>query len=148
MSSASASTIMDNDAFRTIINKQRKSVTPEKSTKEIAREAVENEFQNKRRRGGGGGRRGRGDYNVDGYRSNSGGSSDEGVNGAGRQSAKDEGGDARPDELRPMLGMTKRTKLRARPFDSELTTDASAPFALAIKLALQLSSSGMECQTS
>ena len=83
---------MDNDAFRAIINKQRKSVAPEKSTKEIAREAVENEFQNKRRRGGGGGRRGRGNYNVDGYRSNSGGSSDEGVNGAGRQSAKDKAG--------------------------------------------------------
>ena len=69
---------MNNDAFRALINKQRTSTSGEKSTKEIAREAVENEFQKKRRRGvggGGGGRRGRG-FNT-GRGSDSGGSSDE-----------------------------------------------------------------------
>jgi hypothetical protein len=68
---------MNNDAFRALINKQRTSTSGEKSTKEIAREAVENEFQKKRRRGGGGGgRRGRGfNSGLDG--SDSGGSSDE-----------------------------------------------------------------------
>jgi len=66
---------MNNDAFRALINKQRTSTSGEKSTKEIAREAVENEFQKKRRRGVGGGRRGRG-FNA-GRGSDSGGSSDE-----------------------------------------------------------------------
>ena len=67
---------MNNDAFRALINKQRTSTSGEKSTKEIAREAVENEFQTKRRRGGGGGgKRGRG-FNA-GRGSDSGGSSDE-----------------------------------------------------------------------
>jgi hypothetical protein len=46
---------MDNEAFRSLVNKQVKS------TKEIAREAVETEFREKaqKRGGGGGGRRGR-----------------------------------------------------------------------------------------
>mmetsp|Transcript_32596 Transcript_32596/g.78948 ORF Transcript_32596/g.78948 Transcript_32596/m.78948 type:complete len:553 (+) Transcript_32596:40-1698(+) len=80
---------MNNDAFRALINKQRSSSAAEKSTKEIAREAVEDEFQKKRRRGGGGGggRRGRGF--DDGYGSDSGGSSDEDAGGKLRERGKD-----------------------------------------------------------
>lgn len=76
---------MNNDAFRALINQQRKSSGAEKSTKEIAREAVENEFENKRRRGGGGGggRRGRGDYD------DSDGSSDDETGGRNLRSEKD-----------------------------------------------------------
>eukprot|EP01082_Thalassiosira_pseudonana_P005491 g4865.t1 g4865 contig18:104598-106301(+) len=70
---------MDNAAFRALVNQGRKS------TKEIAREAVETEFHKKKRRGGGGGRRGGGGGRGgdEGYASDSGGSSDD-----------DEGGDA------------------------------------------------------
>lgn len=52
---------MDNNAFRTLVNQKVKS------TKEIAREAVETEFRQKaQKRGGGGGRRSRGgDYDSD-----------------------------------------------------------------------------------
>mmetsp|Transcript_14034 Transcript_14034/g.21042 ORF Transcript_14034/g.21042 Transcript_14034/m.21042 type:complete len:582 (+) Transcript_14034:84-1829(+) len=51
---------MDNNAFRTLVNQQLKS------TKEIAREAVESEFrQKKQKRGGGGGRRSRVEYDSD-----------------------------------------------------------------------------------
>lgn len=67
---------MNNDAFRALINKQHISTAGEKSTKEIAREAVENEFQKKRRRGGGGSRRGRG-FNAGNDGSDSCDSSDE-----------------------------------------------------------------------
>ena len=71
---------MNNDAFRALINKQRQETTAEKSTKEIAREAVENEFQKKRSRIGGG-KRGRGGFNQ-GYGSDSdGASSDDGLLG-------------------------------------------------------------------
>ncbi|KAL3817835.1 hypothetical protein ACHAXA_004009 [Cyclostephanos tholiformis] len=66
---------MNNDAFRALINKQRASTAGEKSTKEIAREVVENEFQKKRRRGGGS-RRGRG-FNAGQDDSDSGYSCDE-----------------------------------------------------------------------
>ena len=69
---------MNNDAFRALINKQRQESTAEKSTKEIAREAVENEFQKKRSRLGGG-KRGRGGFHQ-GYGSDSdGASSDDGL---------------------------------------------------------------------
>ncbi|KAL9181958.1 hypothetical protein ACHAXT_012301 [Thalassiosira profunda] len=63
---------MDNAAFRALVNERRPDGG--KSTKEIAREAVEDEFARKRKRGGGrrGGRGGRDDYGSD-----SGGSSDE-----------------------------------------------------------------------
>ena len=71
---------MNNDAFRALINKQRQETTAEKSTKEIAREAVENEFQKKRSRIGGG-KRGRGGFNQ-GYGSDSDGeSADDGLLG-------------------------------------------------------------------
>ena len=50
---------MNNEAFRALVNNQRNNNASEKSTKEIAREAVENEFKNKRRRGGGGAAGGR-----------------------------------------------------------------------------------------
>ena len=52
---------MDNNAFRTLINERQ--LASQKSTKEIAREAVENEFrQKKQSRGGGGKRRSSTDY--------------------------------------------------------------------------------------
>ena len=63
---------MNNEAFRALVNKQRNPTSVEKSTKEIAREAVENEFQRKRnRRGGKRGGGGGGGFN-DGYGSDSG----------------------------------------------------------------------------
>jgi len=72
---------MNNEAFRALINKQRGSTSSttggEKSTKEIAREAVEAEIQRKRSRHGGTKRsQQRGGFN-EGYGSDSGGSSDE-----------------------------------------------------------------------
>ena len=72
---------MNNEAFRALINKQRGSTSTggggEKSTKEIAREAVEAEIQRKRSRHGGTKRsQQRGGFN-EGYGSDSGGSSDE-----------------------------------------------------------------------
>mmetsp|Transcript_23369 Transcript_23369/g.46524 ORF Transcript_23369/g.46524 Transcript_23369/m.46524 type:complete len:577 (+) Transcript_23369:77-1807(+) len=50
---------MDNNAFRTLVNQQLKS------TKEIAREAVESEFRQKKQKRGGGGRRSRVEYDSD-----------------------------------------------------------------------------------
>ena len=88
---------MNNEAFRALVNKQRQT------TKEIARAAVEDEFQKKRsRRGGGGGRRGgRGGFDQ-GYGSDSGDSSDEDVKGRGRDAAdqnkqQQEGDDNEPE---------------------------------------------------
>lgn len=75
---------MDNAAFRALVNERRPDGG--KSTKEIAREAVEDEFARKRKgRGGGGGRRG-GRGGRDEYGSDSGGSSDE---DAGKKWGKD-----------------------------------------------------------
>ena len=88
---------MNNEAFRALVNNQRQT------TKEIARAAVEDEFQKKRsRRGGGGGRRGgRGGFDQ-GYGSDSSDSSDEDVKGRGRDAAaqnkqQQEGDDNEPE---------------------------------------------------
>lgn len=74
---------MNNDAFRALVNQKRKPSATEKTTKEIAREAVENEF--KRRRAGGGARRGRGGYD------DSDGSSDEDTSRQNLRKEKDAG---------------------------------------------------------
>lgn len=95
---------MNNDAFRALVNKQRSA---EKSTKEIAREAVEDEFQRKRRRGGG--RRGGRGHDDDGYGSDSGGSSDEDGRG-GRLHGKDPKKQREEDDNLPEWKRRRREK--------------------------------------
>ncbi|KAL7541286.1 hypothetical protein ACHAXR_010775 [Thalassiosira sp. AJA248-18] len=97
---------MNNDAFRALVNTQRQ----EKSTKEIAREAVEDEFQKKRSRGGGGGgRRGRRGFD-DGYGSDSGGSSDEDAGGRRERDAKAKQQQQQEDDNEPEWKRRRKEK--------------------------------------
>jgi len=101
---------MNNEAFRALINKQRGSTSSttggEKTTKEIAREAVEAEIQRKRSRHGGTKRsQQRGGFN-EGYGSDSGGSSDEDI---GRNQQKKEK-DVKDDNDEPEWKRRRREK--------------------------------------
>lgn len=80
---------MDNESFRKLYASDKPASTgdKEKTTKEIAREAVEEEFTNKRRRGR---------FDRQGYGSDSGGSSDE--DDTRRHKQKDEPPEENPDE--------------------------------------------------
>lgn len=115
---------MDNEAFRALVAERSKP----KSTKEIAREAVEQEFRDrksraggkKRRRGGGGGGGGGSSSDEDGGgggRGGRGGDDDDDSDDGGsfdRRKGREEEGDDDHDEKEPKWKRERRAKKRAK----------------------------------